>query len=69
MGLFGIAAALNGYLYRHIHWTLRLVLVAGGLCMMVPGTLTDVVGLALVAAVIAFQRVSAKKDGGSAVTA
>ena len=69
MGLFGIAAALNGYLYRHIHWTLRLVLVAGGLCMMVPGTLTDVVGLALVLAVIFYQRVSARKDGGSAVTA
>ena len=69
MGLFGIAAALNGYLYRHIHWTLRLVLVAGGLCMMVPGTLTDVVGLALVLAVIFYQRVSAKKDSGPAVTA
>ena len=69
MGLFGIAAALNGYLYRHIHWTLRLVLVAGGLCMMVPGTLTDVVGLALVLAVIFYQRVSARKDSGPAVTA
>ena len=69
MGLFGIAAALNGYLYRHIHWTLRLVLVAGGLCMMIPGTLTDVVGLALVLAVIFYQRVSARKDSGPAVTA
>ena len=69
MGLFGIAAALNGYLYRHIHWTLRLVLVAGGLGMMVPGTLTDVVGLALVLAVIFYQRVSARKDSGPAVTA
>lgn len=69
MGLFGIAAALNGYLYRHIHWTLRLVLVAGGLCMMVPGTLTDAVGLALVLAVIFYQRVSARKDSGPAVTA
>ena len=69
MGLFGIAAALNGYLYRHIHWTLRLVLVAGGLCMMIPGTLTDVVGLVLVLAVIFYQRVSAKKENGPAVTA
>ena len=69
MGLFGIAAALNGYLYRHIHWTLRLVLVAGGLCMMIPGTLTDAVGLALVLAVIFYQRVSARKDSGPAVTA
>ena len=69
LGIFAIAAALNGYLYRHIHWTLRLVLVAGGLCMMVPGTLTDVVGLALVLAVIFYQRVSARKDSGPAVTA
>ena len=69
MGLFGIAAALNGYLYRHIHWTLRLVLVAGGLCMMIPGTLTDVVGLVLVLAVIFYQRVSAKKQDGPAVAA
>ena len=69
MGLFGIAAALNGYLYRHIHWTLRLVLVAGGLCMMIPGTLTDVVGLVLVLAVIFYQRVSAKKENGPAVAA
>ena len=69
MGLFGIAAALNGYLYRHIHWTLRLVLVAGGLCMMIPGTLTDVVGLVLVLAVIFYQRVSAKKQDGPAIAA
>ena len=69
MGLFGIAAALNGYLYRHIHWILRLVLVAGGLCMMIPGTLTDLVGLVLVAAVIAYQKISAKKHGGPVVTA
>ena len=67
LGIFGIAAALNGYLYRHIHWTLRLVLVAGGLCMMIPGTLTDVVGLVLVLAVIFYQRVSAKKQDGPAV--
>ncbi len=69
MGLFGIAAALNGYLYRHIHWLLRLVLVAGGLGMMIPGTLTDVIGFALVVAVIVFQKISAKKHSGPAVTA
>ncbi len=67
MGLFGIAAALNGYLYRHIHWLLRLVLVAGGLGMMIPGTLTDVIGFALVAAVIVYQKLTAKKHGEAPV--
>ncbi len=67
MGLFGIAAALNGYLYRHIHWLLRLVLVAGGLGMMIPGTLTDVIGFALVVAVIVYQKLTAKKHGEAPV--
>ena len=31
--------------------------------MMIPGTLTDIAGLVLVAAVIVFQRLSAKKHG------
>ena len=45
------------------------MLVAGGLCMMIPGTLTDLAGLVLVAAVIAYQKISAKKHGGPVVTA
>lgn len=38
IGLYGVAAALNGYLYSKINPLLRVVLVAGGLGMMVPGT-------------------------------
>ena len=67
LGLFGIAAALNGYLYRKIPVILRIALVAGGLGMMIPGTLTDVVGLALVAAVIVYQKLSAKKNSAPQV--
>ena len=69
LGIFAIAASLNGFLYKKVHPVLRIVLAIGGLGMMIPGTLTDVVGLALVLAVIFYQRVSARKDGGSAVTA
>ena len=69
LGIFAIAASLNGFLYRKIHWVLRLVLAIGGLGMMIPGTLTDVVGLVLVLAVIFYQRVSAKKGNGPVVAA
>ena len=62
LGIFGIAAALNGHLYKKIPWLLRIVLVAGGLGMMIPGTLTDVVGLALVAVVVVVQYLSAKRE-------
>ena len=70
LGIFAIAASLNGFLYKKLHWMLRVVLAIGGLGMMIPGTLTDVAGLVLVAAVIAYQRISAKKqNGGPAVAA
>lgn len=55
LGIFGVAASLNGYLFRPIAVPLRVAMAAGGLCMMVPGTLTDFVGLALLGAVCAVQ--------------
>ena len=61
IGLFGVAAALNGFLYRKINLLFRLLLVVGGLGMMVPGTLTDVTGLAIVAGIVLWQRMSAKR--------
>ena len=61
IGLFAIAAALNGHLYRPINIVIRVLLIVGGLCMMIPGTLTDIIGLVFVGAIVAFQFVSAKK--------
>ena len=66
LGLFGIAAALNGHLYRKIPMVLRLALVAGGLGMMIPGLTSDLIGLAVVAAVVVFQYISGKKQAASA---
>ena len=62
LGIFGIAAALNGHLYKKVPWFFRILLAAGGLGMMIPGTLTDVAGLLLVAAVVAVQYLSAKRE-------
>ena len=61
LGLFGVAAALNGHLFRKVPVVLRLALLAGGLCMMVPETLTDIIGFVAVAAVVIYQYVSNKK--------
>jgi len=61
LGIFCVAAALNGHLYRKIPMVLRLVLVAGGLCMMVPGWQTDLIGVVIMAAVVLVQYLSGKK--------
>ncbi len=66
LGLFGIAAALNGHLFRKIPMVLRLALVAGGLGMMIPGLTSDLIGLAVVAAIVVFQYISGKKQAASA---
>ncbi|MBR4549780.1 MAG: TRAP transporter permease [Oscillospiraceae bacterium] len=55
LGIFGVAAGLNGYLFRPIHPVLRVLLAAGGLLMMDPTPMTDVVGVVLMAAVIVLQ--------------
>ena len=61
VGIFGVAAALNGYLFRHIHPLLRVVLAAGGLLMLDPGVATDAIGVVLLAAVVALQYFGARK--------
>ena len=61
-GLCGVAAALNGYLYRPIPMLLRLAIAAGGLCMMIPGPITDIIGLVIVVGIILLQRAGAKRE-------
>ena len=61
LGLFGIAAALNGHLFKKIGWPLRILLVVGGLGMMIPGTASDVVGLVMVGGIVLIQRMSVRR--------
>ncbi len=63
LGLYGIAAALNGHLYRKINVVFRLLLAAGGLGMMIPGTVSDVAGLVIVVGIVVVQYMTAKKEG------
>ncbi|MBD5153638.1 MAG: TRAP transporter permease [Oscillibacter sp.] len=62
VGLFGVAAALNGTLFRKMNVLFRLLLAAGGLCMMFPDTITDVVGLLVVGGVCLLEYLTAKKS-------
>ncbi len=66
LGIFAIAAALNGYIFRRIPVIFRLILAAGGLGMLVPGLLTDIVGLALVAAICVLEYFAAKREKNAA---
>jgi TRAP transporter 4TM/12TM fusion protein len=55
LGMFGLSTGLEGYMRRHIVLPLRFVLIAGGLLLIHPELLTDVVGLVLIAIVTVTQ--------------
>ena len=52
IGIFAVAAALEGYCFAKIPLLMRLLLAAGGLMLIYPGALTDLGGLGLVAAIL-----------------
>ena len=62
IGMFAVSAALQGYLLRNMAWYERIVSAAGGLLLIYPGIVTDVIGVALVAAVVVFQAVTKNKN-------
>ena len=67
VGIFGVAAAMNGYLFRHIGWPVRIIICVAGLLMMDPTLVTDIVGIVLFAAAVAWQYFGAKRSAAAAV--
>jgi TRAP-type uncharacterized transport system fused permease subunit len=61
IGLFGIAGGLEGYMFNNMNVIQRLMAVVGGLCMMIPGTFTDIIGVVLVGVCSAWQMADKKK--------
>ena len=62
LGIFGVAAALNGYLARPLNMFVRIILAAAGLCMIVPGTITDLAGLVALVMVVVYEFGIKKKE-------
>ena len=60
IGIFGVATALCGHLYKKVNWFFRFLLAAGGLTLIIPGTLTDIIGIVLVGGVVVYQKLSSK---------
>jgi len=62
IGMFGVAASLEGYLFRNMRWYERVLSAAGGLLLIYPGLVTDVIGFVLVALVVALQFIGRKNN-------
>ena len=62
LGIFGVAAGLEGFMLRKMNWLFRLICIGGGLGLMIPGALSDLVGLVLIGGVFAIQYIQNKKE-------
>ena len=61
VGIFGVSAALEGYIIGHMYWYQRIISAVGGLLLIYPGVVTDVIGLLLVGVVVALQVIEKKR--------
>ena len=62
VGIFGVSAALEGYLLKHMPWYERIMSAVGGLMLIYPGLVTDTVGLCMVGAVVVLQLIERKRE-------
>ncbi len=61
IGIFGVAAGLSGYLARPLNWAFRVMVIGGGLLLIIPGAVTDIIGLVLILAIFAVQYLLGRK--------
>lgn len=62
VGMFGVSVGLQGYAFGKVPVVLRIVAAIGGLLLIIPGIVTDVIGLVLVAGVCVYSLIVTKKQ-------
>ena len=62
VGIFGVAAALNGFLFKNMNIVARVLILVAGVMMMDPQLVTDIIGISAFCAVIAWQYLGSKKE-------
>lgn len=61
IGIFGVAAGLEGYLKKEMNPLQRVLFVVAGLMLIFPSWITDIVGIVLIVVVIVWQYAEAAK--------
>ena len=67
MGMLAIGAGVIGFWYRRVNWIERLILIAAGLAMIYPESLSDTIGLIVFGAMFVFQLMTKNKGNNPKV--
>ena len=62
IGMFGISSGLEGYSFRKAGVMERILFISGGLLCILPESRSDIIGLAIIAGLIAFQLVTKRRQ-------
>ena len=62
IGMFAIAGGLEGYMKKPLMWWQRILSIIGGLMMIDPGLMTDLIGIAIIGIVVVEQYVLKDKS-------
>jgi len=60
VGIFAVSASLEGYFLHHMTWYERIISAIGGLLLIYPGAVTDLIGVSLVGIVLMVQFITKK---------
>ncbi len=60
VGMIGISTGMEGFAAKRMSAVERIIAVGGGLCLVVPEPITDIIGLVLVAGVLLYNKFSDK---------
>ena len=61
LGMLSISLGMIGYFLKDMAWPFRILCVAGGLLMIYPGTVTDLIGIAILVAVFLVEKMELAK--------
>ena len=61
-GIYIISAGMEGYMFKKMPVWERIMALAGGLLMIIPGWQTDIAGIALMAIIIILQKIGEKRE-------
>ena len=67
MGMLAIGAGVIGFWYRRVNWIERLILIAAGIAMIYPESLSDTIGLIVFGAMFVFQLMTKNKGNDSKI--
>jgi len=66
IGVYLLAVGTIGFYRAEVHPILRILAIGGALCLLIPGTVTDLVGLTILGAIYFIQVAKAKRAGTNA---